>query len=145
MPGAAVKCKDVAHLALLSSVSKDKALHTIDTAVGKIVDTRLNAHEYAAGIFFPGVNLAECPSLPRSPINRVTRAMSQMLATGDDDGVIKVPSSLSIHSNPLIHFLVYLICSHSSGIYEKRQKYGRTNSILTSYRTFYGLTTRRYS
>ncbi|KAF8511293.1 WD40-repeat-containing domain protein [Gautieria morchelliformis] len=54
----------------LWSVSKDKAIHGIDTNSGKVVDTRLGAHD--------------------SAINRVTRLLPNMLATGDDDGVIKL-------------------------------------------------------
>ncbi|KDQ07552.1 hypothetical protein BOTBODRAFT_38752 [Botryobasidium botryosum FD-172 SS1] len=54
----------------LYSVSKDKALHTIDTSVGKVVESIPNAHE--------------------SAINRIARLMPNMLATGDDEGVIKL-------------------------------------------------------
>ncbi|KAI0074600.1 WD40 repeat-like protein [Panus rudis PR-1116 ss-1] len=53
----------------LYSVGKGKTLHMIDTATGKVVDTRKAAHDVA--------------------INRVKSVMPNMLATGDDDGVIK--------------------------------------------------------
>ncbi|KAG9094058.1 WD repeat-containing protein jip5 [Ceratobasidium sp. 370] len=53
----------------LYSVSKDKSIHNIDVGTGKVSYGRLQAHD--------------------SPINRVARFMS-MLATGDDDGVIKL-------------------------------------------------------
>ncbi|KAK0460729.1 WD40-repeat-containing domain protein [Desarmillaria tabescens] len=51
-------------------VGKGKALHTIDTATGKHVQTRAKAHE--------------------APINRVRHLTSWLLSTGDDDGVIKL-------------------------------------------------------
>ncbi|CAE6365975.1 unnamed protein product [Rhizoctonia solani] len=53
----------------LYSVSKDRSIHVIDTSTGKIVREQAQAHE--------------------SAINRVTRFMS-MLATGDDNGVVKL-------------------------------------------------------
>ncbi|KZV91367.1 WD40 repeat-like protein [Exidia glandulosa HHB12029] len=52
------------------SVSKDRTLHVIDSAQGSILETKLAAHD--------------------SPINRVAMAMPHMLATGDDEGVIKL-------------------------------------------------------
>ncbi|CUA71935.1 WD repeat-containing protein JIP5 [Coprinopsis cinerea okayama7 len=53
----------------LYSVSKDRSIHAIDTSTGKVVREQAQAHE--------------------SAINRVTRFMS-MLATGDDNGVVKL-------------------------------------------------------
>ncbi|EUC61358.1 WD repeat protein JIP5, putative [Rhizoctonia solani AG-3 Rhs1AP] len=53
----------------LYSVSKDRSIHVIDTSTGKLVREQAEAHE--------------------SAINCVTRFMS-MLATGDDNGVIKL-------------------------------------------------------
>ncbi|KAL5639762.1 hypothetical protein ACGC1H_006368 [Rhizoctonia solani] len=53
----------------LYSVSKDRSIHVIDTSTGKLVREQTQAHE--------------------SAINRVTRFMS-MLATGDDNGVVKL-------------------------------------------------------
>ncbi|KAG9102703.1 WD repeat-containing protein jip5, partial [Ceratobasidium sp. 392] len=53
----------------LYSVSKDKSINTIDVGTGKVSNERLQAHD--------------------SSINRVTHFMS-MLATGDDDGIIKL-------------------------------------------------------
>ncbi|CAE6473217.1 unnamed protein product [Rhizoctonia solani] len=53
----------------LYSVSKDRSIHVIDTSTGKLVREQTQAHE--------------------SSINRVTRFMS-MLATGDDNGVVKL-------------------------------------------------------
>ncbi|CAE7192727.1 unnamed protein product [Rhizoctonia solani] len=60
----------------LYSVSKDRSIHVIDTSTGKVVREQAQAHE--------------------SAINRVTHFMS-MLATGDDDGVVKLwdPRQLS--------------------------------------------------
>ncbi|QRV98957.1 WD repeat-containing protein [Ceratobasidium sp. AG-Ba] len=49
--------------------SKDRSIHTIDVGTGKVSHECLQAHE--------------------SSINRITRFMS-MLATGDDDGIIKL-------------------------------------------------------
>ncbi|KAF9516040.1 hypothetical protein BS47DRAFT_1315693 [Hydnum rufescens UP504] len=54
----------------LYTVTKDKTMHTIDTASGTVVETTEGAHEEA--------------------INRILLAMPNMLATGDDDGVIKL-------------------------------------------------------
>ncbi|TDL19463.1 WD40 repeat-like protein [Rickenella mellea] len=54
----------------LFAVGKGKAMHTVDTTTGKIVNSRLGLHEAA--------------------INRITRCMSNMLATGDDNGVVKL-------------------------------------------------------
>ncbi|TFY75075.1 hypothetical protein EWM64_g8939 [Hericium alpestre] len=49
---------------------KGKCLHTVDTATGEVTNSRVGAHDTA--------------------INRVKRAMSHLIATGDDDGVIKL-------------------------------------------------------
>ncbi|KAF8336578.1 WD40 repeat-like protein, partial [Cantharellus anzutake] len=54
----------------LYSVTKGKAIFTIDTATGQILETTGNAHE--------------------SPINRVTLTFPNILATGDDEGVVKL-------------------------------------------------------
>ncbi|KAL1731586.1 WD40-repeat-containing domain protein [Schizophyllum commune] len=51
-------------------VGKGKAIHTIDTSIGKVSETRAGAHE--------------------SAINRVKCLTSWLLSTGDDDGVIKL-------------------------------------------------------
>ncbi|KAB5588568.1 hypothetical protein CTheo_7993 [Ceratobasidium theobromae] len=53
----------------LYGVSKDKSIFSIDTATGKVLHTQTEAHDCA--------------------INRVSRFMS-MLATGDDNGTIKL-------------------------------------------------------
>ncbi|KAH9947839.1 WD40 repeat-like protein [Amylocystis lapponica] len=49
---------------------KAKALHTLDTQTGRVIDVRPNAHDVA--------------------INRVQRLTAHLLSTGDDDGVIKL-------------------------------------------------------
>ncbi|KAI0325515.1 WD40 repeat-like protein [Cubamyces sp. BRFM 1775] len=49
---------------------KAKAIHTIDVGTGEIVDTRAAAHD--------------------APINRMKRLLPNLLASGDDDGVIKL-------------------------------------------------------
>ncbi|KAF8513590.1 WD40 repeat-like protein [Hysterangium stoloniferum] len=54
----------------LWSVSKDKAIHVIDTSSGEITEIRSGAHD--------------------SAINRVTHLLPNMVATGDDEGVIKL-------------------------------------------------------
>ncbi|KAI0028061.1 WD40 repeat-like protein [Vararia minispora EC-137] len=54
----------------LWTVGKAKCLHALDTSTGELVETRESAHEV--------------------PINRITRCMQHLLATGDDDGVIKL-------------------------------------------------------
>ncbi|KAG8932469.1 WD repeat-containing protein jip5 [Tulasnella sp. 418] len=54
----------------LFAVTKDKTLHTIDPRLGKVIDTKAEAHD--------------------SPINRVVTCMPQMIATGDDDGIVKL-------------------------------------------------------
>lgn len=54
----------------LWATGKAKAIFTIDTATGTVIETRKNAHD--------------------SPVNRIKRLMPQMLGTGDDDGVIKL-------------------------------------------------------
>ncbi|GBE83429.1 WD repeat-containing protein [Sparassis crispa] len=54
----------------LWAAGKGKALHTIDTATGVVIDTRAAAHDVA--------------------INRVKRLLPHLLSTGDDDGVIKL-------------------------------------------------------
>ncbi|CAE6494668.1 unnamed protein product [Rhizoctonia solani] len=69
----------------LYSVSKDKSIHVIDTSTGKVIREQVRAHE--------------------SAINRVTQFMS-MLATGDDDGVVKLwdPRHLSPIRSYTHHF-----------------------------------------
>ncbi|EKM57078.1 uncharacterized protein PHACADRAFT_27815 [Phanerochaete carnosa HHB-10118-sp] len=54
----------------LWAVGKSKAIYTVDTALGEVSETRKAAHDVA--------------------INRVKRVMPNMLATGDDDGVVKL-------------------------------------------------------
>ncbi|KAI0657452.1 WD40 repeat-like protein [Cubamyces menziesii] len=49
---------------------KAKAIHTIDVGTGEVVDTRAGAHD--------------------APINRMKRLLPNLLASGDDDGVIKL-------------------------------------------------------
>ncbi|KAH7106866.1 WD40 repeat-like protein [Auriculariales sp. MPI-PUGE-AT-0066] len=56
--------------ARIYSVSKDRAIHVLDPNLGTVLEAKLAAHE--------------------SPINRVALAMPNMLATGDDDGIIKL-------------------------------------------------------
>ncbi|KAF9034693.1 WD40 repeat-like protein [Hymenopellis radicata] len=51
-------------------VGKGKALHTLDTLTGKVIQSRTKAHD--------------------SPINRVKHLTPWLLSTGDDDGVIKL-------------------------------------------------------
>ncbi|KAH7337596.1 WD40-repeat-containing domain protein [Rhizoctonia solani] len=69
----------------LYSVSKDRSIHIIDTSTGKIIREQARAHD--------------------SAINRVTQFMS-MLATGDDDGVVKLwdPRQLSPIRSYIHHF-----------------------------------------
>ncbi|KZT22271.1 WD40 repeat-like protein [Neolentinus lepideus HHB14362 ss-1] len=54
----------------LWAAGKGKGLHTIDISTHKVVESRKNAHE--------------------APINRIKRLLPHMLATGDDDGVVKL-------------------------------------------------------
>ncbi|KIP07387.1 hypothetical protein PHLGIDRAFT_89606 [Phlebiopsis gigantea 11061_1 CR5-6] len=54
----------------LWAVGKSKALYTIDSTVGEVIETRKAAHDVA--------------------INRVQRLQTHLLATGDDDGVVKL-------------------------------------------------------
>ncbi|CCM06569.1 uncharacterized protein FIBRA_08846 [Fibroporia radiculosa] len=54
----------------LWAAGKAKSLNTIDVSTGKIIDVRLNAHD--------------------APINRMKRLQPNLLASGDDDGVIKL-------------------------------------------------------
>ncbi|KAG8906967.1 WD repeat-containing protein jip5 [Tulasnella sp. 403] len=54
----------------LFTVSKAKTLHTIDPLTGLIVNEKLGAHE--------------------SPINRVAVCTANVVATGDDEGVVKL-------------------------------------------------------
>ncbi|KAH9903442.1 WD40 repeat-like protein [Cubamyces lactineus] len=49
---------------------KAKAIHTIDVGTGEVVETRAGAHD--------------------APINRMKRLLPNLLASGDDDGVIKL-------------------------------------------------------
>ncbi|KAI0752702.1 WD40 repeat-like protein [Daedaleopsis nitida] len=49
---------------------KAKAIHTIDIGTGEVVETRAGAHD--------------------APINRMRRLLPNLLASGDDDGVIKL-------------------------------------------------------
>ncbi|KAJ6588422.1 WD40-repeat-containing domain protein [Mycena capillaripes] len=53
----------------LYAAGKAKAIHTIDTTTGDIVETRAGAHD--------------------DPINRIKHVMPWLFATGDDNGVIK--------------------------------------------------------
>ncbi|EJD51834.1 WD40 repeat-like protein [Auricularia subglabra TFB-10046 SS5] len=52
------------------SVSKDKSIHVLDSEQGSVAESKQAAHD--------------------SPINRVSMAMVHMLATGDDEGVVKL-------------------------------------------------------
>ncbi|KAL1948494.1 hypothetical protein VTO73DRAFT_12569 [Trametes versicolor] len=54
----------------LWAAGKAKAIHTIDVGTGEVVDTRAGAHD--------------------APINRMKRLLPNLLASGDDDGVIKL-------------------------------------------------------
>ncbi|KAH9854606.1 WD40 repeat-like protein [Lenzites betulinus] len=54
----------------LWAAGKAKAIHTIDVGTGEVVDTRAGAHD--------------------APINRLKRLLPTLLASGDDDGVIKL-------------------------------------------------------
>ncbi|KAI0943775.1 WD repeat-containing protein jip5 [Taiwanofungus camphoratus] len=54
----------------LWAAGKAKALHTIDTVTGEVVDTRSGAHD--------------------APINRLKCLTPHLLSSGDDDGVIKL-------------------------------------------------------
>ncbi|KAJ8585344.1 WD40 repeat-like protein [Rhizopogon salebrosus TDB-379] len=54
----------------LWAAGKAKAIFTIDTVTGTVIQARKDAHD--------------------SPVNRLKRLMPQMLSTGDDDGVIKL-------------------------------------------------------
>ncbi|KAI0795776.1 WD40 repeat-like protein [Abortiporus biennis] len=54
----------------LYAVGKGKALHTIDTTTGTVIEFRKAAHDVA--------------------INRIKRLTPNLLSTGDDDGVIKL-------------------------------------------------------
>ncbi|KAJ7704313.1 WD40-repeat-containing domain protein [Mycena rosella] len=54
----------------LYAAGKGKAIHTIDTTTGDVVETRAGAHD--------------------DPINRIKHIMPWMFATGDDAGVIKL-------------------------------------------------------
>ncbi|TFK53088.1 WD40 repeat-like protein [Heliocybe sulcata] len=56
--------------AYLWTAGKGKGLHTIDVSTHKVVESRKNAHE--------------------APINRIKCLLPHMLATGDDDGVVKL-------------------------------------------------------
>ncbi|KZV71584.1 WD40 repeat-like protein [Peniophora sp. CONT] len=66
----------------LYAAGKAKAIHTIDTTTGSITSTLPSAHN--------------------APINRMLHCTPQLLATGDDDGVIKLwdPRALSAESKP---------------------------------------------
>lgn len=68
-------------------------------------------------------------------INRVKRLLPNMIATGDDDGVVKVGAK----SQYLLALNLY-VCS--SGTRGNRKRYGRILTILTSSRTSYGWRTR---
>ncbi|KAI0372471.1 WD40 repeat-like protein [Pilatotrama ljubarskyi] len=52
------------------AAGKAKAIHTLDVATGEVVETRAAAHD--------------------APINRMKRVLPNLLASGDDDGVIKL-------------------------------------------------------
>ncbi|KAF7329839.1 Protein monoubiquitination-related protein [Mycena kentingensis (nom. inval.)] len=54
----------------LYAAGKSKAIYTIDTTTGEVVDTRAAAHE--------------------DPINRIKHALPWLFASGDDSGVIKL-------------------------------------------------------
>ncbi|KAJ7625006.1 WD40-repeat-containing domain protein [Mycena polygramma] len=54
----------------LYAAGKGKAIHTIDTLTGEVVETRAGAHD--------------------DPINRIKHVMPWLFATGDDNGVIKL-------------------------------------------------------
>ncbi|KAL5520628.1 JIP5 [Sanghuangporus sanghuang] len=54
----------------LFAVGKGKAMYTIDTSTGKVIDTRTGIHQ--------------------SPINRIKCLTPHLLCTGDDDGVVKL-------------------------------------------------------
>lgn len=51
-----------------------------------MVDERLEAHAYAFCFSFPETVL----TLRRSPVNRIANCFGNLLASGDDDGLIKV-------------------------------------------------------
>ncbi|KAF7366632.1 Protein monoubiquitination-related protein [Mycena sanguinolenta] len=65
----------------LHAAGKSKAIYTLDTANGEIVETRVGAHD--------------------DPINRIKHVMPWLFATGDDNGVIKAGHSRTLHSTLL--------------------------------------------
>ncbi|KAI0672327.1 WD40 repeat-like protein [Trametes maxima] len=56
--------------AQLWAAGKAKAIHVIDVGTGEVVETRAGAHD--------------------APINRMKRLLPNLIASGDDDGVIKL-------------------------------------------------------
>jgi hypothetical protein len=91
----------------LYTVTKDKTLHVIDASNGKILDSTVGAHECVAVRF---TNTSACyddlhtdralawpdtPIIHRASINRIALTMPNMLATGDDEGIIKVQAQPS--------------------------------------------------
>ncbi|KAI0649951.1 WD40 repeat-like protein [Trametes meyenii] len=56
--------------ARLWAAGKAKAIHTIDVGTGEVMETRAGAHD--------------------TPINRMKRLLPNLLASGDDEGVIKL-------------------------------------------------------
>ena len=61
---------------------------TIDTDTAKVVDSRLAVHEYV--FFCTGKICIFTGNATRVAINRIKRCLPNVLATGDDDGVVKV-------------------------------------------------------
>lgn len=58
----------------------------LDAATGKVIEERLEAHGYARLLSSSRCRL----SSRRSPVNRIANCFGNLLASGDDDGLIKV-------------------------------------------------------
>ncbi|THH08792.1 hypothetical protein EW145_g2466 [Phellinidium pouzarii] len=68
----------------LFAVGKGKAMYTLDTATGKVANSRLGIHQ--------------------APINRIKRLTPHLLTTGDDDGVVKVRQRFRSIKDPILKY-----------------------------------------
>jgi hypothetical protein len=83
------------------------------------------------------------PSIPRSaPINRVVCPTPHFLATGDDDGTVKVSGLRAVLPVAMIFKPAPGRGNRSYGTHGSRMPFARIRSILTSYRTFFGCKTK---
>lgn len=71
-------------------ISRDRSIQLLDTETGKAIKVRETTHEYVRVLLLIGrLDTDSCAFACRSPINSLLVIDEIMMASGDDQGVIK--------------------------------------------------------